>query len=176
MEGFREAYPRKLLAELDWRLRRRGGPAVFIEVWNQVRAEITNTDVGRLPAVLDWTAELAGTLPHLLIELLDEICARTTSADSDDARRARWRLAKLYAACATADPDLLETALDALWDLRRADSRPSTSEPDHPERVIGDTLANLGTLRNPAALPSPWSWFSGGFLVVVVGPSTATSR
>jgi hypothetical protein len=151
--AFGSRYPQKLLAELaalDWRLRHRDGPAVFVELWNQVRAEITNADVDRLPAVLDRTAELAGTQPHLLIGLLDEIRARTASADTDDARWARWRLAKLYGACATADHDLLETALDALWDLRRDDNRPSNSEPDHPERVIEDALVHLGTLRNPA--------------------------
>ncbi|GAA2975998.1 restriction endonuclease [Actinokineospora diospyrosa] len=139
------------LAALDWRLRRRGGPSVFTEVWDQVRTDITNTDVGRLGSVLDRTAALASTQPHLLIEALDEIRVRTVDVDSADSHRARLRLANLYATCATADHTLLTAALDALWDLRRADSRATNSEPNHPERVIADTLANLGTLTHPDA-------------------------
>lgn len=61
----------------------------------------------------------------------------------DDVRR---RMPKLYARAAANEPDLLETALDALWDLRRRDRRETNPNPDHAERVIVDKLGNLAAL------------------------------
>lgn len=61
---------------------------------------------------------------------------------ADDVRE---RLPALYGQCAAHAPDLLETALDALWALRRYDPRSTSQYPDA-ERVIADRLADFGQL------------------------------
>ena len=53
---------------------------------------------------------------------------------------------ELYARAAANDPDLLETALDAIWAIRNQDSRPPHSNPDHAQRMIEDHLGNLVNL------------------------------
>ena len=58
------------------------------------------------------------------------------------------RLAPLYAACATADPTLLEAVLDALWDPRQRDQQPRHLRDDHLARVAVDQLADLGHVRD----------------------------
>ena len=56
------------------------------------------------------------------------------------------QLAPLYARCAVAEPALLEPVIDALWQLRRDDHRPTNPHHDHPEQVLGDVLADIGDL------------------------------
>lgn len=66
---------------------------------------------------------------------------RPVSADD-----VRHRMPELYGQCAASAPDLLETVLDALWELRRDDARLPHQYPGHAERVIVDRLANIGDL------------------------------
>lgn len=63
------------------------------------------------------------------------------------------RLAPLYAACAIADPMLLDDVLDALWDLRRSDQQPRHLRDDQPARVAVDQLADLRRVRDRSV---PW--------------------
>lgn len=62
----------------------------------------------------------------------------------------RRRMPELYGQCAASAPALLESVLDALWALRRHDSRQTHQYPDHAERVIVDRLANIGYLPDPS--------------------------
>lgn len=138
------------LAELDWRLSRSGGAAVFTSVWDSVRAEIVDADVDGVARALERISGLTTTQPQLLIDVLEALRARLGTADFGDVRmhRVRHQLAELYGGCASTAPELLETALDALWALRRMDSSPTNSNVNHPERVIADKLVNLGTLSH----------------------------
>jgi hypothetical protein len=150
-ELFGDRYAGRLvteLAELDWRLSRSGGPAVFTSVWDSVRSEIVDADLDGVTRALDRISGLTTTQPQRLINVLESLRTRPDTADLGDikAHRVRHRLAELYGGCASTAPELLETALDALWALRRADSTPTNSNGNHPERVIVDKLANIGTL------------------------------
>ncbi|MCO1574638.1 restriction endonuclease [Crossiella sp. SN42] len=137
------------LAELDWRLGHRAGPAVFASVWDSVRTAIGQADLDGATQALDGIIGLTTTQPHLLINLLEDVRARADAEGSNHAaaERARYRLAELYGRCATSRPDLLETSLDALWALRRSDQRPVNRHAFHPERVFLDELANIGNLQ-----------------------------
>ncbi|MFD7656016.1 hypothetical protein ACFV4N_18765 [Actinosynnema sp. NPDC059797] len=136
------------LAELDWRLTQQGGPAVFSPVWRAIRAELLEADLGGLHRIIARLGGLTATQPRVLIEALEAVRARLGPLVDDRSRV--WRvlrvLAEQYGRCAANAPELLETALDALWALRRSDRRPAYRDPDHPERVITERLANLGRL------------------------------
>jgi Restriction endonuclease len=161
------------LAELDWRLGRQGGPSVFAGIWTDVVDELRTAGYGGLRRAFKQLQELTYTQPRLMIELLEEIRTRLCSEsgigpepeqedlgepESSNPNRALHgltpveasdvlaALAPLFGNCAAADPDLLETAIDALWDLRRSDSRQPHQSPDHPERVLAEKLANFRAL------------------------------
>ncbi len=136
------------LAELDWRLRQQNGPSVFASVWESVRAEIGEANLDSVARALNRISGLAVTQPHLLIDGLEAVRARPDASATDDvtAQRVRSTLAGLYGECATTDPDLLETALDALWSLWCLDS--TSTNGNRVEGVVTDKLANLGTLRH----------------------------
>lgn len=60
------------------------------------------------------------------------------------------RLAVPYGACAANSAEGLETALDALWELGRQDSRPVDSALDHPLRIIIHQLCQVNRLPDPS--------------------------
>jgi hypothetical protein len=154
-----------VLAELDWRLARRAGPSVFRPIGADLVVSLRATDLDGLRTALARLQELAYTQPSFMIELLEGIRNRlVTSSESDVETRegatpdlkAKGRnvprpdvesvirlLPPLYGDCAKTEPQLLEEALDALWDLCRRDPRDPRQHPDHPKRVIADQLANL---------------------------------
>ncbi|KJK42868.1 hypothetical protein UK23_35370 [Lentzea aerocolonigenes] len=134
------------IAELDWRFAQQGGPAVFAGIWETVRSELQVAATTELPSMLRSLSGLATTQPRRLIEALEEVRLRVQDLDDGNAKRTRFALAELYGGCATYAPELLETALDALWSLRRNDHRPTNQYPEHPERVVTDHLANIGRL------------------------------
>jgi hypothetical protein len=156
------------LGELDWRLARSGGPNVMKRVWDAIRERLQTPYCSRLCDEFDQLEQLAATQPAELIAALDELRERLDQEDrdglpvpedpDDKPYRLLWRLhprgrndvrakmPKLYARAAANDPDVLERALDALWDLRKNDARPTNSNPDHAERMVADHLANLATL------------------------------
>lgn len=163
------------LAELDWRLTNLGGPSVVQPVWSALSGRISDASLEDLYEIIDGFEPLAYTQPRLLVGLLDQIRTRLhvreaqpgdaphepTIVSEDSPRRAfglpdigvidvAQRLPKLYGLCAANSPDVLETILDSLWDLRRTDSRQPHQYPDHPERVVADGLANLGDLPDPS--------------------------
>ena len=89
---------------------------------------------------------------------------QSPDAQASDEPLARWRrprtvddvrhrMPELYGHCAVNAPDLLETALDALWDLRQQDTRPTNRHSAHAERVILDRLSKIGTLPD-ASFPA----------------------
>jgi hypothetical protein len=150
-DAFADRFAERLvteLAELDWRLSRSGGPVVFTSVWDSVRTEIADADLDGVARALERISGLTTTQPQRLIDVLEALRTRLDAADFGDISvyRVRHQLAELYGGCASTAPELLETALDALWALRRMDSSPTNSNVNHPERVIADKLANLGTL------------------------------
>ncbi|MEU4740937.1 ATP-binding protein [Actinosynnema sp. NPDC023658] len=139
------------LAELDWRLTRQDGPAVFVTVWEAVLAELHETDFHGLYEAVNRFGGLAVTQPRLLIGALESVRARLDATENDQldrrsVERVLHLLAERYGRCAANAPELLETALDALWELRRSDRRPAHRHPEHPERVIAEQLVNLGRL------------------------------
>lgn len=57
------------------------------------------------------------------------------------------RLAPLYARCAIAEPELVEGALDTLWDLRRSDQQ-TRGLHDHPAQAAADQIADLRRIHD----------------------------
>jgi hypothetical protein len=163
------------LGELDWRLARRGGPRVMTNVWATIRDRLDSPYYGRIIDELDHLDQLAATQPAEVIALLEGLRARLDSEDAEDAPvpddpddepyRVLWgraprgrddvraKMPSLYARAAVNDPDQLETALDALWALRRRHNGRPNSNTDHPERMVSDYVANLGTLPH-ASFPA----------------------
>ncbi|MGY1837662.1 restriction endonuclease [Blastococcus sp. SYSU DS0510] len=161
------------LAELDWRLTQRGGPSVFGSVWAYFQEGLNAANFEDLEYALKRLSGLTSTQPLALVEFLDGTRARLDHMEAtvalppwppdsswpvpdgeeplwwrrptnaDDVRRL---MPELYGQCAASAPELLETVLDALWALRRRDTRPTNQHPGHAERVIVDRLANLGDL------------------------------
>lgn len=165
------------LSELDWRLSSQGHPSIIAPVKSALHAEIAVAGLAELQDLLTKIESLSYTQPQLLIELLDVIRSRmaqkveagaSSDAGTEDsgnallvaahlppvgAKDVEHRLSKLYGQCASNAPELLEQALDALWALRRRDSRETNPHTEHPERVITDALASLGKLPD-ASFPS----------------------
>lgn len=166
------------LSELDWRLRHHGGPSVIYPVWDAVQEELDHADLAGLHIALGRLEPLTYTQSKLLLDTLEKVRDRLKGpvAQNDSPahssgltaqRETSWlsmalrqpsltvqdvatRLPRLYGQCARHAPETLEAALDALWDLRRRDARAPNSYPDHPERIITDLLANLGSLADPS--------------------------
>lgn len=155
------------LGELDWRLARRGGPSLMDTIWAQINDRVLAYPYGRLHDELSQFDRLAATQPRPVIGLLEAIRARLDEEDRanapvpDDEERSwrhrfglapigradvRSKMPELYARAAANDPDLLETALDAIWAIRNQDSREPHSNPGHAQRMIEDHLGNLVNL------------------------------
>lgn len=153
------------LGELDWRLSERSGPAVMDAIWVRISQRVLALPYDRLYDELDRFGQLAATQPRALVNLLEDLRARlddearTDVPVPDDGRGRSWRqrlglppigrddvrskMPELYARAAVNDPDLLETALDAIWAIRSHDARPPHSNPNHAQRMIEDHLGNL---------------------------------
>ncbi|TCB94444.1 hypothetical protein E0H26_21210 [Micromonospora zingiberis] len=156
------------LGELDWRLAQRGGPRLMPNIWTAIRTRLQTPHNGRLVDELSQLEQLAATHPAEVVTILDEVRARLDWEDAEGVEPpedeeehpyrkplglaplgrddVRAKMPGLYARAAANDADQLETVLDALWALRRRDARPANSNPDHPERMVTDRLANLATL------------------------------
>jgi hypothetical protein len=155
------------LAELDWRLRRRGGPAVMDAIWHQLTESILPLSLEALHQELGRFGELASTQPRRVVSLLDELQARLRDPEHSQwsgtgGEQPSWRqrlgltpidsgdvlalMPELYARAAMNEPELLETALDAIWAIRRQDRRPPHSNPEHSERMMSDHLGNLAKM------------------------------
>lgn len=154
------------LAELGWRLRHRGGPDVMAPVWAAIDTELAADRPSIILAELELLRNVAYTHPRPLTERLETLRHRLNSSppapniDLEDARDTdiyrsmyglppidaddiRHELPQLYTNAAKAEPALLDTALDALWDLRRRDRRPINQHSNSAARLIEDELANL---------------------------------
>ncbi|WP_159803606.1 hypothetical protein [Arthrobacter zhaoguopingii] len=160
------------LGELDWRIGRRGGPAIMAPIWGAIRKRLSSPYPSSLSRELDQIAPLAATQPVPLVAALENVRARLDLDDASqmpemddpeneddrlyrrvwpDSRRTsradvRAKLPKLYGQAAVNDPSTLETAVDALLALACADSRPPHSHPSHASRILSDELSNLATL------------------------------
>jgi len=172
---FGPAHYRRLavtLAELDWRISRRGGPATMAPVWAAIRERLDSPYPSTLLRELDEIAPLAATQPAALVAALEDVRARLDRDDTehkpemedpqnaeDHLYRLVWpsahttsradvraKLPRLYGQAAVHDPDTLETAVDALLALACVDTRPPHSHPEHARRVLADDLSNLATL------------------------------
>lgn len=159
------------LGELDWRLARRGGPKLVDPIWARISERILAYPYSRLCDELSQFDRLAATQPRAVIRLLEGVRARLDEEDrvnapvpEDDGQAwrrlyglapigradVRSKMPELYARAAANDPDLLETALDAIWAIRNQDPRPPHSNPDHAERMVEDHLGNLAKLPDPS--------------------------
>ncbi|MEE6283200.1 AAA family ATPase [Georgenia sp. MJ170] len=159
------------LGELKWRLAQRGGPELMDAIWPKITERMLAYPYSRLRDELSQFDRLAATQPRAVIGLLEAVRARLDEDDranipvaEDDGRpwrrlyglapigRAdvRNKMPQLYARAAANDPDLLETALDAIWVARNQDPRPPHSNPDHPQRMVEDHLGSLVKLPDPS--------------------------
>jgi hypothetical protein len=160
------------LGDLDWRLARSGGPNVMAPVWEAIARRLETPYASRLVDELGQLEQLAASQPTKVIDALDILRERLNAEedagiqlppdpDEEPYRAAfalrppgradvREKLPTLYTRAAANDPVLLERALDALWDLRRRDPRPTHSHPDHAARMVSDHLANLARLPDPS--------------------------
>lgn len=160
------------LGDLDWRLNRAGGPSVMAPVWEAIRSRLESPHPSRLVEELAQLDPLAASQPKQVAQLLDSLRERLNAEEDagvplpatpeDESYRnafglrpqdrgdVRNQLPPLYTRAAANDPDLLEPALDALWDLRQRDQRPTHSNPNHAGRMVSDHLANLGRLPDPS--------------------------
>lgn len=120
-------------------------PHALVDVLEEVRARLEENEAA---TDLDGTTVAEGTPEEAAAEAGEEqLPWWRKRATADDVRQ---RMPELYGQCAASAPELLETVLDALWALRRRDSRPPHQFPGHAERVIVDRLANLGDLPDPS--------------------------
>lgn len=158
------------LAELDWRLRQRGGPAVMDAVWRRLRERILPLSIEALHKQLGRMTELASTQPRRVVALLEELRVglrdSKQSASESGGEQASWRarlglpplegadvlalMPELYARAAMNEPELLDTALDAIWAIRSQDRRPPHSHAEHADRMISDHLGNLAKMPDPS--------------------------
>jgi hypothetical protein len=165
------------LAELDWRIRSlavESGAAsvvdVFGRLWLDVRGEVLAADNAGRTAALGQLGTVAGSQSDRVFSLVADLLAAPASPDEvtsawnyhthHDVRRAA---APVLRTCATANPHLLPSVLDALWELAIYDKRPPNQDSDHPVRIIEDTgnLGNPGSLNTAAAvLAAVTRWLS----------------
>lgn len=159
------------LGELDWRLARRNGPRLMDTIWAEINDQVLAYPCSRLYDELGQFDRLSAVQPRSVIGLLEAVRARLDEEDRtnapvpDDDGRAwrrlyglapigradvRSKMPKLYSRAAANDPELLETALDAIWAIRNHDPRPPHSNPDHAQRMIEDHLGNLVDLPDPS--------------------------
>ncbi|MCM0619527.1 restriction endonuclease [Nocardioides bruguierae] len=164
------------LSELDWRLRHRGGPDIMAPVWNAIDTRLASGNPASIVRELDLLRNVSFTQPAQLVERLEKLRHHLntdppeppTDPESDDidedenmrlllglaphhADDVRYALPRLYTNAARADRELIETVLDAMWDLRRRDPRPPNSNPSSAARLIVDELANLNRIRTNLA-------------------------
>lgn len=164
------------LGELDWRIGHRDGPSVMAPVWDVVRERLNSPYPWALCRELDQIAPLAATQPKALVAVLEALRERLDLEDAAgtpvpedpedeedrlyrrvwpysrkvDRSEVRAKLPRLYGRAAVNDPTTIETAVDALLALARADTRAPNAHPGHARRVLTDELSNLATLSDPA--------------------------
>lgn len=162
------------IGSLQWRLIHRDGPQVMHPVWASIEATIHHGDYGDLYTLAGHLGSLPLTQPAKTLELLGRIRHRLDELDGlelgqrpanltgdaaiaalfgtgeIDRTAVERRLAVPYGACAANSAERLETALDALWELGRRDSRPVDSALDHPLRIIIDQLCQVNRLPDPS--------------------------
>lgn len=162
------------IGSLQWRLTHRDGPQVMQPVWASIEATIGRGSYGDLYTLAGHLGSLPLTQPAKTLELLGRIRHRLDELDrvepgqrpanlpgdaaiaslfgtgEIDRTAVERRLAVPYGACAATSAAGLETALDALWELGRRDSRPVDSALDHPLRIIIDQLCQVNRLPDPS--------------------------
>ncbi|WP_237720588.1 hypothetical protein [Rhodococcus opacus] len=176
-----ESFPRLVntLAELDWRLRHQGLPTVFGPIWNELSAEVLQTDLDGTSHALHKLRSLARTQAGRVVVLLDSIrgrlesdliasdCVATnrvlTRGWIDHRTRQRFGLkpitdqeiesllARLYGLCAQADSAHLEAALDGLWAIRCRREPRDRSSSEITTAVAA--MANLGEISDASIAP-----------------------
>jgi hypothetical protein len=156
------------LAELDWRIRSlavesgaASVPDVFSRLWLDVRGEVLAADNAGRTVALGKLVTVAGSQSDRVFSLvadllaapaaIDEVTSRWSQYTHDDVRRAA---APVLRTCAVANPALLPSVLDALWELASCDTRAPNRDSDHPVRIIEDigNLGSPGSLQAAAAL------------------------
>jgi hypothetical protein len=139
------------LAELDWRLRSTGdGPDLLTVMWADIAHDVVTADAGGRLAALPLLRDLAGPQPARVTELIAVLIAQPAQPSElwpghfVTADRVRNELAPILGTCVrTGQEPVSGKALDLLWTLGRADTRPTNPDPNHPVRVLKD-LAEFG--------------------------------
>jgi hypothetical protein len=162
------------IGSLQWRLVHRDGPQVMHPVWASIEATIDHGGYGDLYTLAGHLGSLPLTQPAKTLDLLGRIRHRLDELDGIesgqrpanlpgdaaiaslfgtgeiDRTAVERRLAVPYGACAATRAEGLETALDALWELGRRDSRRVDSALDHPLRIIIEQLCQVNRLPDPS--------------------------
>ncbi|MDA0565186.1 ATP-binding protein [Streptomonospora sp. S1-112] len=153
------------LGELDWRLCRRNGPRVMNRIWAMIRHRLQTLSYDDLYDELGHFQQLAATQPRALLDVLEGLRIRLDEEDGcntpvpQDSGERSWRelsgrpalgrddvrskLPSLYASAAVHAPELLETALDALWALHQHTPYPPHSNTENARWAIEQHLGNL---------------------------------
>ncbi|WP_143832873.1 MULTISPECIES: P-loop NTPase [Nocardiopsis] len=160
------------LGELDWRLSRCDGPRVMDRIWATIRQRLQTLTYGDLHDELGHFPQLAATQPRALLDVLEDLRLRLDEEDQNNtpipqgSGERLWRqlsglpplgrddvrskLPALYARAAVHAPELLETALDALWALHQRTPQPSHSNPENARWAVEQHLGNLVKLPDPS--------------------------
>jgi hypothetical protein len=160
------------LGELEWRLSRRDGPRVMDRIWATIRQRLQTLTYGDLYDELGHFPQLAATQPRALLDVLEDLRIRLDEEDRNntpvpqDSGERLWRqrnglpplgrnevrskLPALYARAAVHAPELLETALDALWALHQRTPHPPHSNPKNARWAVEQHLGNLVKLPDPS--------------------------
>ncbi|MEU5859260.1 hypothetical protein ABZ799_28440 [Nocardiopsis dassonvillei] len=160
------------LGELDWRLSRRDGPRVMDRIWATIRQRLQTLTYGDLYDELGHFPQLAATQPRALLDVLEDLRLRLDEEDRNNTPvlqgsgerlwcqrngrpllgrdDVRSKLPALYARAAVHAPELLETALDALWALHQHTPHPPHSNPENARWAVEQHLGNLVKLPDPS--------------------------
>jgi len=171
----------KSLADLDWQLRSRPSHPypgdVFDGVWSAFREWLFEQDSYDRTMALGWLAPLAYTQPARVVEVVSDLLdspgedATTMWGRTFTQQEVSSACPRLLSSTLVGAPALIETVLDLLWRLAKADTRDTAPRSDHPFRVLcalGD-LAEHPT-NGPTVIGAVRQWLTVGDTEAVRSP------
>ena len=167
------------LSALEWRLALRGMPAVATSVWQSLQDQVSVASWAELRQLAELMESLAYTEGGRTVELCHAVLARLDELDRADSQpspsdaelqRAHWglpqlsrvdveyKLARPIALAAIQSDSELTAALEILWDLRIRDNRAPNQHPESAARMLVDTVADIGRMRQSATAEAIATW------------------